>query len=397
MKLALTCPPGLESVARKEIEMLWYTVFEARDKIIFFEGDELTVAKVNLWSRVGNKVYILLSQKKSVTTFDHLYDEVAKIDWGKYWHKNPVIVHAKSMSSLLVSQPAIQKIVKKSIVDKLIGKTGKILEEDTKKEALHIEIVLHKDELLVMINTTGEWLYKRGYKEDTGEAPIKENLAAGIVLLSGWKFKTPFLDPMCGSGTICIEAALIAKNIAPGSFRTFAFERWHFFSNSVKQKALEEAKKKVFQWEYTIIGTDIDSKNIGIARQNAKNAGVADITTFEAKDLKSYKEESLTGTLVTNPPYGERLVVWGYEYGFEEEDWDINQSDRKESLKITPELKELYKTLKELLAKNKELNGGCITNFPFDEGERNKWKRRKLYNWGKEVCFYKKQEDIKKR
>ena len=368
MKLVLSCPLGLESVAKKEIEMLGYTVLEARDRVIIFDGDENAVAKVNLWSRVGNKVYILLSNVKEVDTFDKLYDAVSKTPWKKFIDKNPIIVHAKSLHSLLTSTPSMQKIGKKAIVDSIWWK-WKIIEEDLKLPERHIEIVLSKNEAMVMLDTSGEGLHKRWYRKNAVEAPIKENLAAWLVLLSGWKFKEPFYDIFCGSGTIAIEAALIAKNMAPWIGRKFAYEGFFFFTPGLKNKVIEQAKLKVFKGEYSIIGSDIDSGNIADAKENAKNAGVWDMITFLKKDFIEYKNEPMKGSLVSNPPYGDRLEVGNID--------------------------EIYNHIKSLFKIHKELSGGVVTSYDFDNKERNQWKRRKLYNGGKEVVFYKKNIELK--
>lgn len=363
MKLLLTCPLGLESIAKKEIEMLKIQISQVKDKSIFFEGDEYSVAQANLWSRVGNKVYIVLDEEKYVENFDELYEIISKIPWKKYLQKNPVFVHAHSQNSVLESEPNIQKITKKAIADAVAWKDN-FMQEDSSRPEIHIDIVILKNELLVLLDTTGEALHKRGYREEQNEAPIKENLAAGIVLLSGWKFKEPLHDPFCGSGTIVIEAVMIAKNIAPWRLRKFSYENFEFFSKNLKEKVIEESQKKVYDGNYSISGSDVDESAIQIARKNAQNAGVWDICKFEMKSFEDFSKK-IDGkiTVVSNPPYGDRL-----------------QSD---------EIDELYRQMLQFFH-SENISGGIITNYPFDAWETDKWKRRKLYNWGKEVCFFRK-------
>ena len=363
MKLVLSCSLWLESIARKEIEMLGYTVLEWRDRVIIFDGDEEAVAKVNMWSRVGNKVYILLGSAKEIDTFDGLYESISKVPWKKYIDGNPVIVNAKSIHSALTSTPTIQKISKRAIVD-VIGGKGSFIEEDGNKPVIDIEIVIVKDEVLIMLDTSGDGLHKRWYRKSTVEAPLKENLAAWLVLLSGWRFKEPFYDVFCGSGTIIIEAAMIAQNRAPWLLRDFAYEKFSFFPVGLKEKVVEEAKKKLYTWSYTLIASDIDEASVELAQENAKNAGVESLIQFSKKDFTEYEVATLSGTIVSNPPYGDRL--------------------------IPSDIDSLYQEIRNLFRKNPELSGWIITSYEFDTKERDMWKRRKLFNWGKEVVFYKK-------
>ncbi len=191
----------------------------------------------------------------------------------------------------------------------------------------------------ILLNTTGESLHKRGYKTFTGDAPINEALAAGLLLLSGRKFSEPLYDFFCGSGTIAIEAALLAKNIAPGSFRRFAFQQFARYDQTLFDKELERAKQKVMlQKQHTIIASDIDPEMIRIAEENAKIAGVSDYITFETKDIKDYLDGTpLDGCLVSNPPYGRRLNVFDTE--------------------------QLYHSITELFVRHTKLHGGIITSY----------------------------------
>ena len=178
--------------------------------------------------------------------------------------------------------------------------------ENTELPPVEILVYIQNNMCSILLNTTGESLHKRGYKKATGEAPINEALAAGLLLLSGRKFNEPLYDFFCGSGTIAIEAALLAKNIAPGLLRNFAFQQFPRYDQTLRDRAVQEAKSKMMLGKkHTIIASDIDPEMISIARENARNAGVEEYITFEVKDIKEYLTThiSLLGTLVSNPPY----------------------------------------------------------------------------------------------
>ncbi len=407
MQFAITCAAGLESVLKKEIELAGYKVTSNQQTLIRFTGDQTAIAKINLRSRVWNKLFLELGKKK-VSDFDGLFDLVSCIDWKMYVQGNPIVVTAASKRSKLTSTPTIQSICKKAIVKKLLAKvedwdphqsaskatlhvapkptkwsvdtlrveSEERVFEDPKLEPVEIFIHIDNDECTILLNTTGESLHKRWYKKATGDAPINEALAAWLVLLSWWKFSEPLYDVFCGSGTIAIEAALIAKNIAPGSFRHFAFESRNRYDKSI----LADLKKNLLtpsEWnhqtsfvnkEHTIIASDIDPEMIAIAQENAKNAWVDKYIQFAVKDIKEYLNESeLIGSMVSNPPYGLRLN---------------NIID----------LMGLYKTLATLFEKNPKLHGGIITSFEqFEEKKLSgNWKKSPFYNGGEQCRFYKK-------
>jgi len=215
-KYILSTIAWVESIAKKEIERQGWKIIEVNDRSVEFEGDSKTMVRVNLWSRVGNKVYQVLEESGRIDDFDKLYDLVSKIDFKKYFHHDyPIIVKAKSINSKLTATPSIQKIVKKAIIDSITDKSGDKVIEDRELEKFEIMVVIINDKAKILLNTSGEALHKRWYRTETWDAPIKESLAAALVLLSGWRFKQNFYDIFCGSGTIAIEAAMIAKNIAP--------------------------------------------------------------------------------------------------------------------------------------------------------------------------------------
>lgn len=369
MNFSCSCAAGLESILKKEIELAGYKVTSNQQTLIRFSGDQTAIARINLRSRVWNKVFLELGKKK-VSDFDGLFDLVSCIDWKVYVQGNPIVVTAASKKSKLTSTPTIQSISKKAIVKKILnGKDGQ-LPEDHSKETVEIFVHIDNDECTVLLNTTGESLHKRWYKQATGEAPINESLAAWLVLLSWWKFSEPLYDFFCGSGTIAIEAALIAKNIAPWLLRSFAFQHFAWYDTTIFDQEVSAAKAKIMtNKEHTIIASDIDPEMITIAQENAKNAWVENYIQFEVKDVKKYLDTqySLLGTLVSNPPYGLRLnnIV---------------------------DLMGLYKTIATLFEKNPQLHGGIITSFaPFDETKlTGNWKKSPFYNGGEQCRFYKK-------
>lgn len=364
MKFLLTCSAGLEAIAKNEIIKQNGTICEVKDRLVFFEGDIDLMVKMNLWSRVGNKVYIVLDEAEHTQNFDDLYDLTFGVNWKKYINeRSPILVKATSIKSGLSSTPAIQKIVKKAIVDKLTGKSGSYLIEDKDLPEYEVLAFFHEDRCFLLLNTSGETLYKRGYRTDSGEAPIKESLAAGLVLLSNWKFSQPLYDFTCGSGTIVIEALMLARNQAPWLQRRFAFEHWKFVPEDLLKKYKKEARELIFNKKYQIYASDIDENVLEIAKQNAQRAGLDGMIHFEVKNFKTYKSTPLSGTVISNPPYGLRLK--------------------------DDDLKGMYKDIGYILERNKELSGGIITAYTeFDHCVNlNHYKKRKLYN-GNELCYF---------
>lgn len=363
MQFFITCTPGVESVLKREIEKIGGTNLVVSDRGILCSGPENLLAELNVWIRTGNRVYLVLAEKRT-RSFDELFDTTSTIDWRKYIPKDaPIIVDAVSVKSDLDSIPAIQKTIKKSIVTKITGDRETILREDDKITGIHIFALIRENTTLILLDTSGEPLHKRGYRTEALEAPIKETLAAALVQLSGWRFKEPFLDPFCGSGTIAIEAAMIAKNIAPGIERNFAGEYFPWYHADYFTQAKAHAKTKIItDRKYTITASDTDPEAVKIAENNAKRAGVSDTIQFSKKDFKEYVAEYISGALVSNPPYGIRL-----------KDYDLDL---------------LYKDIAIVFTKNTSLFGGIITSYDFSKYIKPQlWKNRKLYN-GNELCYF---------
>lgn len=377
-KYILTTIAGVESIAKKEIEKVWWKDIVVHDRMIEFEWDSSIMIKVNLWSRVWNKVRQVLWESEKIDDFDKLYDLFQKINFKKYFHHNyPIIIKAKTIKSKLESEPAIQKISKKAIIDNLTDKSWAKVIEDEKLEKFEIMVLIIENKARILLNTSGNALHKREYRAEAWEAPIKESLAAAIVLLSDFRFKNPFYDIFCWSWTIAIEAAMIAKNIAPWLNRYFAFEKLLLVDKTLVEKEITEAKTKIFEGNYQIFASDIDENILEIAKANAKLAWVDDIIKFSKADFREYLNPhsispkgrevgQLTWTLVSNPPYGIRL-----------KDENIDN---------------LYKDINKIFIKNPGLNGWIITSyFDFDTIIKlSDYKKRKLYNGWEKTYFYKK-------
>lgn len=241
-------------------------------------------------------------------SFEELFQGTRAIAWEDYLPRDAAFpVKGYSISSQLHSVPACQSIIKKAMVERLKSRyrMEQFPETGTKYQ---VRFSIFKDRAAICLDTSGEGLYKRGYRAVGVEAPLRETLAAAMVLLSRYRGKDPFCDPFCGSGTIPIEAALIAKNRAPGLDRSFDAQKWAFLPSRIWMDAADEAMDQEFHGSYDIWGGDIDPRAIDIARDNARKAGVEDTVRFEVADMRSFRRDSEFGQLVTNPPYGERLM-----------------------------------------------------------------------------------------
>jgi putative N6-adenine-specific DNA methylase len=273
---------------------------------VFFSGGPGDMARANLWLRTAERVLVVMGRFKA-ETFDDLFEGIKAIRWEDYIPRDGKFpIRGHSLESKLKSIPDCQAIIKKAAANRLCGKYK--VERMPETGAMYqIRFTILKDEVLICIDSSGPSLHKRGYRELSNEAPLRETLAAGIILLSRYKGRGEFRDPFCGSGTIPIEAALIAKNRAPGLLRGFAFEKWSWGSGIV-DKLREEARSKEFNGDYRIIGSDIDSEAIKLSLANAEKAGVGDICRFMRADIRDFTAESEKGTLIANPPYGMRLL-----------------------------------------------------------------------------------------
>ena len=306
-QLVATAAMGLEAIVAEEVRDLGYETRVENGKV-YFEGDEMAIARANLWLRVADRVKIVVGEFPA-RTFDQLFEGVKSLDWGKYLPVDANFpVSGKSVKSTLFSVPDCQAITKKAIVEKLKMHYKRLGFLDESGATFKIEISILKDVATVTIDTSGAGLHKRGYRQHQGDAPLKETLAAALVKISKWSPTRPFVDPFCGSGTICLEAAMIGQNIAPGYNREFISETWPWMKAAIWDAARDEADAAAnYEQELTIIGSDIDHKMVAIAQENALEAGFADIITFKQMTAPDFTTKLTDGVIVSNPPYGERI------------------------------------------------------------------------------------------
>lgn len=301
---------GVESIVRDECKALGFENVNAFNGRVEFQGTVKDIVKANIHLRCADRVFLKMGEFKA-TTFEQLFNNIKRLNWQDVIPEDGEfpVSWVSSVKSKLFSKSDIQSITKKAIVEKLKEKYKKdYFYEDGAKYAIKIQA--HNDIFIVMIDTSGEALHKRGYRAIKNEAPIKETMAAALVLLSNWhKRDLPLLDPMCGTGTLLIEAAMIARNIAPGSNRNFAAEKWDIIPENYWIDVRDEAfSMEDYDREVKIYGSDIDEATIEIARKNIQKAGVEDDIVLECKNFLDVEVDSPYGAMITNPPYGDRLL-----------------------------------------------------------------------------------------
>ncbi|MCF6462242.1 THUMP domain-containing class I SAM-dependent RNA methyltransferase [Clostridium sp. Cult1] len=307
IQLIATTTFGLEAVVKRELQNLGYNDLVVENGKITFRATEKDIPITNLWLRSADRVLLKMGEFKA-TSFEELFEKTKALPWDEWITEDgEFIVEGKSVNSKLFSISDSQAIVKKAVVEKLKTKYKKEWFEETGAK-FTIEVSLLKDTATLTIDTSGSGLHKRGYRTHSVEAPLKETLAAALIQLSYWNKDRFLLDPFCGSGTIPIEAAMIGKNIAPGLNRNFASEGWP----RVKKEYWQDARRKAWDvmlkdFNLNIIGSDIDKKAIGIAKENAANIGLEGDIKFITKDFRDFKFKDDYGVIICNPPYGERL------------------------------------------------------------------------------------------
>jgi len=305
--LCVPCLLGLEGPIASELRHMKLNNVAAENGRVYFTGDAAAVAKANINLRIGERVLIELGRFDAFT-FDQLFEGTKALPWEQLMPKNGAFpVKGYSLNSKLFSVSDCQKIIKKAIVERLKKVYGlQWFPEDG--PGYQVQFSIMKDKVSLCIDTSGDGLHKRGYRPAHNAAPLKETMAAALVTLSGYRGREDFCDPFCGSGTIPIEAALIAKNRAPGIARDFSAMRWYGFEKPIWDAAREEARTHEFHGDYRILGSDIDPKAVEIAKENARRAGVDDVVRFEVADAMHFAEKTENGIIVTNPPYGERIM-----------------------------------------------------------------------------------------
>lgn len=353
------CFFGMEKMLATEIKNLGFEIEKTEDGRVTYKTGEDGIAKANMWLRCAERVNLKVAEFEA-RTFDELYENTKRINWSKYipYGAQFPVSKASSIKSKLFSTTDVQSIVKKAIVDNLKKsylESGRLKED---KEKYPIYVFIHKNKVTLSIDTTGDALHKRGYREKANKAPIRETLAAGIMYLTPWRPGRTLVDPMCGSGTILIEAAMMGLNMAPGLNREFISEKWRTIDKKIWWDTRREAFDQMNEdLDFKIYGYDIDPETIEIAKENAEIAGVADYIEFAVADATEFKSDEEYGFIVTNPPYGERL-------------------ESEESVKL------LYKELGYAFRRLKNWSYYLITSFEEFEYEfgQEATKKRKLYN-----------------
>lgn len=311
INLIATTKFGLERVVKNELKMLGFDNLRTGNGRIEFDATLADIPKANLWLRCADRVLLKIGEFKSLD-FEELFEQTKALPWEKWIPQDGAFpVNARVVKSKINSVRSTQSIVKKAIVERLKEAYGAEWLPESGAEFGVLASIL-QDTVLLTLDTSGAGLHKRGYRERGGEAPLKETLGAALVLLSFWNKDRLLIDPMCGSGTILIEAAMVARNMAPGLNRDFASEYWPLIEDDVWREARETAVSlQTSNPNLQIYGYDIDSDSIYFAKQNAENAGVADNITFAQKDVKDLWIDQQYGILISNPPYGVRLS--GYQ------------------------------------------------------------------------------------
>ncbi|BAM47408.1 THUMP domain-containing class I SAM-dependent RNA methyltransferase [Amphibacillus xylanus] len=366
VKLLATSAMGLEAVVANEVRALGYENVTVDNGKVIFEADLAAIPRCNLWLRSADRVKVIVGEFEA-KTFDQLFESTKALNWQDYIPEDgafPVI--GKSVKSTLYSVSDCQRIVKKAVAEKLKQKHGVALNMPETGAMYRIEVALLKDQVTLTLDSSGQGLHKRGYRVGQGEAPLKETLAASLVQLTNWRPEFPLVDLFCGSGTILIEAALIGQNIAPGFNREFASEEWSFINQKLWDEAFEEAEQLAnYDQKLNITGSDLNPKMIEIAKQNAIEAGLADLINWKQMNAADFHPKENNGYLITNPPYGERLN---------------NQA----------EVETIYQQLGQAMNRNQSWSNYILTsneNFEKLYGKK-ATKKRKLFNGFIKVDYY---------
>ena len=361
--LIATTTFGLEGITAKELKALGYENLKTENGKVFFEGDEMDIAIANIHLRTADRILINMGEFNALS-FEELFQGTKKIKWNEIIPVDGIMhVNGKSVKSQLHSVPDCQSIVKKAIVDSMSEAYG-IKHFEESGPLYKIEVSILKDKVTLTIDTSGPGLHKRGYREEAGIAPLKETLAAAMVLISRWKEEFVLVDPFCGSGTILIEAAMIMQNIAPGLCRSFVCETWPIIDADIFEQVREGAERGIKDKDIKLLGYDLDGGILRVARSNAQKAGVAKYIEFHKLDFNEFSNSSKYGFIISNPPYGERL------------------GEKRE-------VEMLYKKFGEYKKNHPHWDYNMITSFEGFENPfgRKSSKNRKLYN-GKLRAYY---------
>ena len=307
LTFCVPCLFGLEGPIADELRRLHMENVAAENGRVYFTGTPEDMAAANLCLRCGERVLIELGRFEAAS-FDALFEGARALPWEDLIPRDAAFpVTGYSLNSRLFSVSDCQRILKKAVVERLKTRYRIDWFPET-GETVQIRFSILKDMVSLCVDTSGLGLHKRGYRPAHNAAPLRETLAAAMVGLARYRGRDDLCDPFCGSGTIPIEAALIALNRAPGLDRHFAAMDWQVFDGGIWERAKEAARSREFHGDYSIVGADIDPKAVAMAQENAKRAGVADIIRFEVADAMSFDRQTERGVIVTNPPYGERIL-----------------------------------------------------------------------------------------
>ena len=368
LNLCATTTMGLESVVARELKQLGFTPRSSADETgrVAFSGTPADAIRANLWLRSAGKVLVELARFDVSSDFDTIFDAVGAIRWEDWMPSNAAIVaEARSVKSTITSLPAIQRTVKKGIVNRLM-KVYRLERLPEDGAAYTVELAIHRDRAVLTLDTTGRGLHRRGYRRMNVAVPLRETFAAALVQLSVWNRDRPLIDPFCASGTIPIEAALLGRNIAPGLNRSFAAEGWPLFPAALWRQERQRAQSAILPpLPVKIIGSDIDAESLRMAEYHAKLAGVTDDIIFRQADFSDLADERLYGCVIGNPPYGDRV------------------GEREE-------FRALYESIPGVLAKLPTWSHYIITSWNDFESliGRKADRRRKLYNSRIECTYF---------
>lgn len=307
-QLMATAAAGIEALVGRELRDLGYAT-RVENGRVRYKGDMKDILRTNLWLRTADRVKIIVGEF-TARTFDELFEQTTALPWEDFLPVDAEFpVEGRSHHSQLHNVPSVQAIVKKAIVQRLSRVYHRRTRLPETGARYPLEVAINKDQVMLTLDTTGESLFKRGYRRNKGGAPLKENMAAVLVMLAHWFTDNPFVDPVCGSGTIPIEAALIGHNIAPGINRAFACEQWtNLTPDGLSDQVRDEADAQAdYDVELDIHGYDIDQNMVEIAQENCRAAGLTHDITFKQLALKDWHTDKINGVIVANPPYGERL------------------------------------------------------------------------------------------
>lgn len=307
LNLIATAAFGLEAVVSRELQALGYGTQQVEDGRVRFVGDELAIARTNLWLRSADRVLVEVASFPA-RSFGQLFDQTTELPWEQWIPADGKFpVEGKSIRSTLHHVPTVQSVVKKAIVERIKKTYQRHWFQETGVE-YPIEVGVLRDQVTLTIDTSGDGLHKRGYRRSAGIAPLRETTAAALVLLSYWNAQRAFLDPFCGAGTIAIEAALIGRNRAPGLNRNFLAETWAQIPRESWKQAREEARDAIKgKFPIQLMASDIDPQAIKLAEAAAADAGVMGDIQFRTMDVLELKTQREYGVVICNPPYGERI------------------------------------------------------------------------------------------